>query len=950
MDYSRMNSCFRTICMLLMGFLFCGSFLMAKPLEWKLEKSALSGKSIKPVSGPPAALAKDAVWSDEGALSFDGAQWLSLPEETAKSIKTDSFTMTAHVRVDEPHRWGALISYSQDNGNYERGWLLGYTGRNFCFKYSTGGTFHVLTASRSMPVGEWVYVTVTHDGKSIRLYQNGQQVAVAATAGKMVMPDIPTPFALGAYKDKDEFFGLKGALGLVKISPKVLTPQDIKKQYSAGNGLVFAVRPHLRFVSNDQALVSWQGESEGEATVAYGKSKRQLDQFAESNESGKRHSILLKDLEPGQKYYYRIGMVIEGKRVMGRTHEFDTSLNYLPPVVAASVSAGVDQAYLKNALEKIKSQPSGYAFVLGITDGDMSIALAKSTQLNVMAFDTDMSRVQKLRKKAYAMGIYGRRVTAFHITSHKLPLTSCLANLIMSERALAGEKIPLSKSEVSRLLRPNGGTLMLPKNATSKSWAGSIKSEGKVLVYRRPALPGSADWSHQYGNAANTTYTGEEMGGAFTTSDLRLQWLGRPGADFNIDRQPRVSAPLAVNGRLFHQGMNRIIALDAYNGAVLWSMEVPDFRRLNVPHDSSNWCADADHLYMVVEENAWVVDAVTGEVQQYLQIPTKMRVSHNWGYIASEGDYLIGSSVRSGSQFKDFWGSVHWFDKVGSSGAITQVCSDKIFGYRKSDWKGVWAYGKGVIINSTISMKDGKIYFLENRESKWKDIPTGRIVDKSLWLDLWVVCLDVKTGKKKWDEKLPPFKYMDGKNGFIQSAYGLVADEGYITVFSESVLKDGKFTGGGQFVYHLFDGSNGRKKWSQHTPWRHNHHGANISHPVVLEDVIFTDPYSVKLKNGKVLPGRLAHRQKCPTPVAWKNGLMFRGSAPESGSITLVMWSEQKKTLTGWHRLRPNCWLNSLPAQGGLLMPEGGGGCSCGGWMETSVGFLPIHVIEGDKK
>ena len=24
-----------------------------------------------------------------------------------------------------------------------------------------------------------------------------------------------------------------------------------------------------------------------------------------------------------------------------------------------------------------------------------------------------------------------------------------------------------------------------------------------------------------------------------------------------------------------------------------------------------------------------------------------------------------------------------------------------------------------------------------------------------------------------------------------------------------------------------------------------------------------------------------------------------------------------------------------------LLIPEGGGGCSCGGWMETSLGFIP---------
>ena len=70
------------------------------------------------------------------------------------------------------------------------------------------------------------------------------------------------------------------------------------------------------------------------------------------------------------------------------------------------------------------------------------------------------------------------------------------------------------------------------------------------------------------------------------TDGLEVQWLGRPGADFGIDRNPRMPAPLAVNGRLFHQGMNRIIALDSYNGAVLWSLEIPALRRVNMPRDA----------------------------------------------------------------------------------------------------------------------------------------------------------------------------------------------------------------------------------------------------------------------------------------------------------------------------------------------------------------------------
>ena len=59
------------------------------------------------------------------------------------------------------------------------------------------------------------------------------------------------------------------------------------------------------------------------------------------------------------------------------------------------------------------------------------------------------------------------------------------------------------------------------------------------------------------------------------TGQLQVQWLGRPGADFGADRNPRMPAPLSVSGRLFHQGLDRMVALDAFNGAVLWSLEVP---------------------------------------------------------------------------------------------------------------------------------------------------------------------------------------------------------------------------------------------------------------------------------------------------------------------------------------------------------------------------------------
>ena len=48
-----------------------------------------------------------------------------------------------------------------------------------------------------------------------------------------------------------------------------------------------------------------------------------------------------------------------------------------------------------------------------------------------------------------------------------------------------------------------------------------------------------------------------------------------------------------------------------------------------------------------------------------------------------------------------------------------------------------------------------------------------------------------------------------------------------------------------------------------------------------------------------------------------------------------------REAVTSWYNLRPSCWLSTVPANGMVLSPEGGGGCSCGNWLETSIGFAP---------
>lgn len=175
--------------------------------------------------------------------------------------------------------------------------------------------------------------------------------------------------------------------------------------------------------------------------------------------------------------------------------------------------------------------------------------------------------------------------------------------------------------------------------------------------------PNTGSWTHEYGDAGNTANSQEGLQGVAATDRLDVQWLGRPGADFGLDRNPRMPAPLAINGRLFHQGLNRLMAMDSYNGAVLWLAEIPALRRVNMPRDCGNWCADAEHLYVAVKNQCWVVAAETGELLRALPLADAgLRASHEWGYVARVADLLYGSSVKQGAVYTDFWGQASWYD------------------------------------------------------------------------------------------------------------------------------------------------------------------------------------------------------------------------------------------------------------------------------------------------
>ena len=107
-----------------------------------------------------------------------------------------------------------------------------------------------------------------------------------------------------------------------------------------------------------------------------------------------------------------------------------------------------------------------------------------------------------------------------------------------------------------------------------------------------------------------------------------------------------------------------------------------------------------------------------------------------------------------------------------------------------------------------------------------------------------------------------------------------------------------------------------------------------MSRPAIVGDLVYVRPRVLNLKDGQLLEKEMPEGG-CGTYACSAYALFFR-------SKTVTMWDRHRAEASSWTRLRPDCWLSTIPANGMLLSPEGGGGCSCGNWMETSVGFMPL--------
>ena len=886
-----------------------------------LEKGFKFRDQVASYNAEAAAPCRFSVWNSGEALEFDGTNELLISDGPIPAWVPDGkLSVVAWVRVDEPQTWGGIVSAVRDNGSDEQGWVLGYRGDKFAFglrEPATGATVGYCIAPARFQNGEWHQLVGVLKNGVQQLFVDGELAAQRKLLGARVKYPEKVFFNIGAFHDEDERFPLKGGISDVRIYDRELTPREIRLDYERQRGfyparpapsIARSLVPCTRFTTYGQASIQFPSLRTSESySIKWRLAKSQvwLGSTGLGADDGKVVGTI-SDLRPRTLYQY--ALFEEQKQISGPWN-LDTHFAYLWEENRQQDLHHRSNAFSKSLSQVLTSTRSQIRPISVVVSSSLEIAIAtyQQTHSNTILLCAP-EQVKRFRSRLAGLGLNGLRIAVMPFGDG---LPQEFANVVIVDDASRFE-------EAWELVRPDGGVALLKEDSEldpqQLSNVETIEQSERCTIITKGKTSGAGAWTHMYGTPGNTHFAGEELGRVSAAEQLTVQWIGRPGPRHQSDRQNRKPSPLYSQGRLFIQGDKRILALDGHNGQIQWTLEIPDLIRFNVPRDCSNWCADGESVFVAIGNACWRLDGRTGSISNIYNLPGADQEHADWGYLATVGGQLIGTRTTRGASYTDLFGSDSWYDK--RSGPLSaKVVSHEIFSLDPGSGKRTWSFNGHTIINSSISVSDGRIFFC--------CVP-GNIADQSRLLDseaskqLRLIGLNLSNGQQVFEQPLA------GIN-FATSLYTSVSGRRIVLSASDS----------GKFDVRCLSFSDGSEAWKRELRWEANHHGKHLARPAISGDKIFLRPYVIELASGELKPEyKFPGGHTCASYTLTSNCMFLR-----AGNMT--MWSFENKTAARWRRLRSDCWISQIPAGGLLLMPEGGGGCSCGSWLETSLAFRP---------
>ena len=425
-------------------------------------------------------------------------------------------------------------------------------------------------------------------------------------------------------------------------------------------------------------------------------------------------------------------------------------------------------------------------------------------------------------------------------------------------------------------------------------------------------LEGAGNWTHQYADPANTVNSGD----ALLRGPLGMLWFR--DVDFDVpSRHGRGPAPLAFQWRLFHEGLDGIVAVNAYNGRELWRYSIPNVLKayhgdelMGVSGTGSNMCIGGDRLYVASEHRCVQLDIATGQLTgEYATVADADGQSKPWGYMAWSDGVLFGTSANPEH--------IVTYRYVARGGDMTRQLTEStnLFAIDTQSGQTLWVYqAHDSLRHNAIAVAAGKVFLIDRPQAVFdrvkkpesKDHPPGKLV-----------ALDARTGQVLWENA-------DNIYGTVLAAsatHGVVLMSYQPTAFRLDSELGGRH---GRLRVRTTASDCGTSKRS------------TIRDPRSMIARSMSQGGAWDLLTGQPVPFDFKRSYGCGILASSQHMLVFR-------SATLGYYDlSGTRTTENYGGIRPGCWINALPVGGLVLLPDATAGCECSYLNKSWIALAPL--------
>jgi outer membrane protein assembly factor BamB len=609
---------------------------------------------------------------------------------------------------------------------------------------------------------------------------------------------------------------------------------------------------------------------------------------------------------------------------------------------------------------------AGYALWFGVDDGQLLGAFLRESQLHIVAVDPDPAKINALRLTFAAAGTYGHRIVLHVGDPIRFKAPPYIANLVVVGESLATH---LSEPRVLQAayesVRPYGGRLWIQADkARSEALVNEIAAAnlpqakiyveaGGVAIIREGALAGSADWTHQYGNVANTVKSDDRR----VKLPLGLLWFGGNTHNDVLPRHGHGPSEQVIDGRLFIEGMDCLSARDVYTGRVLWKREFAELGNFGIYFDESytnvplstvygqkhipganargaNFVATSEAIYLLATNKCLVLDPATGKLLRKIEAsfgsPSE---ATRWAYIGVCEDVLLaGIDFANYTRQFALWPTNNPSASNRPPTAVDLSASRALVGFDRHTGEVLWRQeAHHSFVHNAIVAGNGRVFCIDRLPNSARDKlkRRGRPAPK----DFRLAAYNLHNGHLLWETTnnvIGTWLSYSGQHDVLLQAGASATDR----------LKDEAEQG-----MIAYNGKTGAILWSNLA--------VKYTGPCILhDDVILTTPTSYKtnagafglldglprgLRNpltGQLEPLRIYRTYGCNYPVACENLLTFRSGA--AGFFDLLNYSGSGN----FGGFKSGCSPNLIAANGVLNAPDYTRTCTCPYQNQTSLAFV----------